>query len=102
MRPSLAAAAAPPFAPDDNVWSELDDDDGGALFGTAASASDYVKRDPSGAFWCAVCGQRGSHKHHIVRHVEAKHLDLKYTCEFCHKTFNAKYLLSDHIRMLHK
>lgn len=67
-----------------------------------ANAEDYIKRDDNGVFWCAVCGQRGSHKHHLTRHVEAKHLQLTFNCQVCGETFNARYALQAHVRRVHK
>ncbi len=91
MNNNLFITDAATFAEED-LWSSSSFDDAACLI---------RKDDSTGAFWCTECHYRASHKHHVKRHVESRHLNLVYTCPVCLSTFRGKHLLQDHLRRRH-
>ena len=80
---------------------------GGVGVGPSAAdpkdAEKFIRRDvTTGLFSCLYCGQTGKKKHHLTRHVEAKHMEVSYPCQFCGESFKAKYAMQAHIRRVHR
>ena len=50
---------------------------------------------------CKVCGKEGSPSH-LIEHIEANHITgVFHPCNFCGKSFKARYTLSQHVSRIH-
>ncbi|KAG8196879.1 hypothetical protein JTE90_027591 [Oedothorax gibbosus] len=54
-------------------------------------------------FECSKCRQKFTHKHHLIRHIEAKHSEVRevYTCKICGITQARQDHLRQHMRLKH-
>ena len=55
----------------------------------------------SNSYWCNQCGYSAQSKIDVVRHIEARHLDLRLQCKFCAAVLKTKRNLQRHIRNNH-
>ena len=71
-------------------------------------AKDYVgqtRSDQRGKgynFFCTVCDFDAKDRRDVARHVEAKHLNLRYQCQLCPKVLKTQRSLQIHIRNRHQ
>ena len=49
-----------------------------------------------------MCGYSHTRKEVVVKHVDTKHMDLLYSCDFCGKLAPTLHALKEHMRMGHK
>jgi KRAB domain-containing zinc finger protein len=50
---------------------------------------------------CDTCSAKFDTKSFLVDHIKSKHLNQKYVCNQCDKTFTTRYALSSHIQNIH-
>ena len=51
--------------------------------------------------WCTVCGYKASSNNDVTRHIEAKHLNLRLECKFCHVVLRTRLNLQRHLKKKH-
>jgi len=63
----------------------------------------YFDRDPtSKKNWrCKLCGEYAHNRGNAMNHVEAKHLNVNYTCDQCSKSFRSRNSLKTHVSTNH-
>lgn len=97
-RPKLKTAAAADIPARNHCSSTLL-----LSFAEASSVDDFIRKDDaSGLFLCLSCPFSAKDRSGLKRHVESHHYSPGYACQFCHKPYNAKYLLLRHIRKYHR
>lgn len=67
--------------------------------------AELISRDnstPALPYSCLACGMHFRDKCDITRHVEGKHVDLKFDCPYCKSTLGSRHTLKTHIRKKHK
>ena len=52
-------------------------------------------------FYCKLCEYVAKLRYDVIRHVESKHLDLKYTCYYCNAILKTKRSYQNHLRHYH-
>ena len=66
------------------------------------SAETYlVKSTSNNMFYCKLCEYVAKLRYDVIRHVESKHLDLKYTCYYCNAILKTKRSYQNHLRSYH-
>ena len=60
-----------------------------------------VKSRADGMFYCKLCEYVAKLKLDVTRHIESRHLDLEYTCYYCHKVVKTKRSYQMHMRRNH-
>ena len=66
------------------------------------SAETYlVKSTSNNMFYCKLCEYVAKLRYDVIRHVESKHLDLKYTCYYCNAILKTKRSYQNHLRHYH-
>ena len=51
--------------------------------------------------WCRACGYTASSNNDVIRHIEAKHLNLRLECKFCHCILRTRLNLQRHLKKRH-
>ena len=51
--------------------------------------------------WCQVCGYTASSTNDVIRHIEAKHMNLRLECKFCHCILRTRLNLQRHLKKKH-
>ena len=51
--------------------------------------------------WCSACGYSGSGLSDVVRHIEAKHMDLRIPCRFCSTVCKTQLNIKRHLKKYH-
>ena len=54
-----------------------------------------------GTYSCNTCGKSSNKRSDLRKHIEAKHLNIVYNCEYCNKNFNALHKYYTHLRRDH-
>ena len=63
----------------------------------------YLDKISSSEFVCLVCQYRGAQKHHVLNHIEAKHMKVAvHTCDTCGRQCPTKNALYAHKSRTHK
>lgn len=66
------------------------------------SVAAFLMRSGKGSStWCKACGYSGHNLQDVVRHVEAKHLNLEYRCKFCDLVTRTRLNLTRHLKRNH-
>jgi len=63
----------------------------------------YFDRDPtSKKNWrCKICGEYAHNRGNAMNHVEAKHLNVNYSCDHCTKSFRSRNSYKTHVSSYH-
>lgn len=59
------------------------------------------KIEESKKWMCLTCGFVSSKIAHVKRHIISKHLELKYTCQFCLIEYSSEEIRKNHIKNVH-
>ena len=63
----------------------------------------YLDKISPSEFICLVCQYRGAQKHHVLNHIEAKHMKVAvHTCDICGRQCPTKNALYAHKSRTHK
>ena len=62
-----------------------------------------VEMNPLSRNWsCRQCGYSHHRKEVVYKHVDTKHMDMVYRCDYCHKLTPTQHALKEHMRTNHK
>jgi aspartate carbamoyltransferase regulatory subunit len=61
-----------------------------------------LSRTQRGVWSCRDCAYSNARKEVVFKHVDAKHMDLMYRCDYCTKLTPTQHALKEHIRSNHK
>lgn len=51
---------------------------------------------------CRVCSYSHSRKEVVTKHVDTKHMNLMYSCDYCQRLSPTQHALKEHLRTSHK
>ena len=51
---------------------------------------------------CRQCGYSHHRKEVVYKHVDTKHMEMVYRCDYCHKLTPTQHALKEHMRTNHK
>ena len=64
--------------------------------------NESMQKNSNGSWECLSCGYSSRQKHHVKNHIESKHINLQYSCQYCSKTCPSSHALEMHIHRNHK
>lgn len=67
----------------------------------SGSVEVYKAGNQGPMFLCSVCGYASDEQHSVQTHINLKHGEKEFKCEFCPKTFNVKRDLERHLNIVH-
>lgn len=51
---------------------------------------------------CRVCAYSHSRKEVVTKHVDTKHMNMMYSCDYCQRLSPTQHALKEHLRTSHK
>ena len=67
--------------------------------GTLSNLESMFVKDDSGT-WCSACGYSSMSHSDVVRHIEAKHMNMRISCKFCPRVCHTRLNLKKTFKKL--